>query len=121
MVRLVRCKVHASSELQASTKSKNHHDMILNWRRTLRVLSCFGLNVNSVVGKFPRSGVVQAANEVRSLGAEHNSFAGALPYEGMRAMLAVSNFDIAQNSFTGMLPESGFREVTEFRIFNNRF
>eukprot|EP00971_Amphidinium_carterae_P254155 5045562-Amphidinium_carterae.1 len=110
MVRLVKCKVHASSGLQASTKGENHHDMLLNWRRALSVLSCFRLNVNSVVGEFPRSGVVRVATEVTGFYNKRNHFAGSLPDGGLRAMLAVSSFDIAQNSFTGMLPESGLSE-----------
>eukprot|EP00971_Amphidinium_carterae_P203451 4037552-Amphidinium_carterae.1 len=50
-----------------------------------------------------------------------NRCAGALPDRGMRAMLAVSSFDIAENSFTGMLPGSGFRKVAGFRIQVNHF
>eukprot|EP00971_Amphidinium_carterae_P004560 91358-Amphidinium_carterae.1 len=84
--------------------------MLLNWRIAVRVLSCFGLCLNSVVGVLPPSGDVQVTNEVRKFGATHNSFAGALPDGGMRAMLAVSNFDISRNSFTGVLPESSLRE-----------
>eukprot|EP00971_Amphidinium_carterae_P000258 5473-Amphidinium_carterae.1 len=100
-------KVNSNSVLQGSVKNQNHRDMYVIWRRALRVLSCFGLCVNGVVGVFPRSGLVQVTKE--------------LPDGGMRAMLAVTNFDISENSFTGMLPESGLREVTDFRIYENRF
>eukprot|EP00971_Amphidinium_carterae_P169913 3366605-Amphidinium_carterae.1 len=110
MVRLVKCKFHAGSELQGSAKIENHHDMLLSWRRALWALSCFGLCVNCVVGVLPRSGVVQVINEVQNLVAKENSFAGALPDGGMRAMRAVTTFSIGVNSFTGMLPESGLTE-----------
>eukprot|EP00971_Amphidinium_carterae_P050699 998255-Amphidinium_carterae.1 len=109
-VAVVKCKIHSNSELQGSTKTKNHHDMPLNWHRALRVLSCYGLNVNSLVGVLPRSGVVQDTMEVQNFNAKQNRFAGTLPDGGMQAMLAVTNFDIAENSFTGIFPESGLRE-----------
>eukprot|EP00971_Amphidinium_carterae_P068147 1349032-Amphidinium_carterae.1 len=67
--------------------------MFVNWRKAVRVLSCFGLCVNSVVGVLPRSGVVQVT-EVQNLCAKLNHLAGALPEGGIRAMLAVTKFDI---------------------------
>eukprot|EP00971_Amphidinium_carterae_P036380 715185-Amphidinium_carterae.1 len=67
----------------------------------MRVLSCFGLCVSSVVGVLPRSGVVQVTKEVQNFVATHNHLAGTLPEGGMQAMLAVSTFDLAQNNFTG--------------------
>eukprot|EP00971_Amphidinium_carterae_P173976 3448553-Amphidinium_carterae.1 len=44
-----------------------------------------------------------------------------LPDGGMRAMLAVSHFEINENHFTGMLPESGPRKVGRFHIYTNCF
>eukprot|EP00971_Amphidinium_carterae_P004405 88210-Amphidinium_carterae.1 len=46
---------------------------------------------------------------------------GTLPNGGMRAMLAVTYFDISENSFMGRFPESRLRKVTEFGIHKNRF
>eukprot|EP00971_Amphidinium_carterae_P117953 2336758-Amphidinium_carterae.1 len=74
--------------------------------------------MNYFAGALPENGQLR---EVTFFLTHTNRFAGALPDGGMRAMLAVSNFDIAKNSFTGMLPESRLREVEDFRIFSNRF
>eukprot|EP00971_Amphidinium_carterae_P123256 2440495-Amphidinium_carterae.1 len=108
-------------DFRGQLKAKTHHDMLLNRRKALRVLSCCGLCVNSVVGVLLRSGVVQVTYEVRKLVAEKNSFAGSLPDGGMRAMQAVTYFSITENSFAGTLPKSGFREVIDFSIHTNRF
>eukprot|EP00971_Amphidinium_carterae_P062733 1241701-Amphidinium_carterae.1 len=73
---------------------KNPRNMFLNGsrlsRRALRVASCFGLCVNSVVGMLPRSGVVLVTNKVQKFGAKRNRFAGALPDRGMRTMMSVA-------------------------------
>eukprot|EP00971_Amphidinium_carterae_P040048 786091-Amphidinium_carterae.1 len=72
--------------------------MHLNWRKSVRVLSCFGLYANSVAGVLPRSGFTE---EVWNIDAKQNHFAGSLPEGSMRAMMTVTYFSIGQNSFTG--------------------
>eukprot|EP00971_Amphidinium_carterae_P059054 1167641-Amphidinium_carterae.1 len=65
-----------------------HHDMRLNGDRALRVLSCFGLLVNSAMGVLPRSSVVQVSKDSRWFAALENRFTGTFPNSGMQAMMA---------------------------------
>eukprot|EP00971_Amphidinium_carterae_P109351 2165284-Amphidinium_carterae.1 len=87
----------------------------MNASRTLRVFSCFGLCVNSVVG------VLQSSAELLNSGKRTmmamtgfkiygNSFAGTLPDGGIRAVMGVTEFSLGRNSFAGMLPERGLKE-----------
>eukprot|EP00971_Amphidinium_carterae_P007758 153748-Amphidinium_carterae.1 len=68
----------------------------------LRALFCFGLCINSVEGVLPRS-----SKEVQKFVLERNRLTGALPDGGLRAMLAMTAFNVNTNLLTGTLPDGG--------------
>eukprot|EP00971_Amphidinium_carterae_P177928 3528843-Amphidinium_carterae.1 len=80
----------------------------------------FNLQDNCFTGTLPRLPVLK---NVLQFSIAHNSFAGALPYGGMREMLAVHLFWININRFTGALPDGvqAMMAIIFLQAYANRF
>eukprot|EP00971_Amphidinium_carterae_P038578 758316-Amphidinium_carterae.1 len=86
----------------------------------LREVTGFDIYWNIFKGALPDGGL-RAMLAVTYFDVSGNSFTG-MPDGGLRAMLALTYFDISENNFTGTLPESCIlRKVADFRIYTNRF
>eukprot|EP00971_Amphidinium_carterae_P023211 457943-Amphidinium_carterae.1 len=71
-------------------------------------------------GALPDSGM-RAMMAVTTFEVYRNCFTGSLSDGGVRAMMAVTYFSCSKNSLAGTLPGKGLRQVTRLAASNNRF